>query len=76
MVVVFGLLLYIVIPTVGGGKDQSVFSASFWYSYGCSLFCEYQCIVYLLCMVTYYDVHIIFILFIRGSCLCNCCCGL
>ena len=52
MVTVFGLLLYIVIPTVGGGKDQSVFSASFWYSYGCSLFCEYQCIVHLLCIVT------------------------
>ena len=45
MVIVFGLILYIVTPTTGGNITQSVFSAGFWYSYGCSLFCEYQCIM-------------------------------
>ena len=42
MVIVFGLILYVVTPTTGGNMTRSVFSAGFWYSHGCSLFCEYQ----------------------------------
>ena len=39
----FGLVLYNVIPTAEGDTDQSVFSTSYWYNYGHSLFCEWRC---------------------------------
>ena len=45
MVIVFGLILYIVTPATEGNMTRSVFIAGFWYSYGCSLFCEYHCIM-------------------------------
>ena len=39
----FGLVLYNVIPTPEGDTDQSVFTTSYWYNYGHSLFCVWRC---------------------------------
>ena len=39
----FGLVLYNVIPTPEGDTDQSVFTTSYWYNYGHSLFCKWRC---------------------------------
>ena len=39
----FGLILYNIISVPEGGTDQSVFSISYWYNYGHSLFCEWRC---------------------------------
>ena len=43
MVIMFGLILYNIIPVPEGGTDQSVFSIDYWYNYGHSLFCEWRC---------------------------------
>ena len=42
MIIMFGRM-YNVIPTPEGDMDQSVFSISYWYDYGCSLFWEWKC---------------------------------
>ncbi|XP_065907997.1 solute carrier family 35 member F2-like isoform X1 [Dysidea avara] len=43
VVIMFGLILYNIISVPEGGTDQSVFSISYWYNYGHSLFCEWRC---------------------------------
>ena len=44
MIIMVGLILYNVIPTPEGDTaEQSVFSTSYWYNYGHSLFFEWRC---------------------------------
>ena len=43
IIIVFGLILYNIISVPEGGKNQSVFSVSYWRNYGRSLFCEWRC---------------------------------
>ena len=43
IVIMFGLVMYNVIPVPEGDTELSVFSAGYWYNYGHSLFCEWRC---------------------------------
>ena len=49
IIIVFGLLLYFVMPTLERDTDRSVFSFSYWFNYGHSLFCEWNCPQHIRC---------------------------
>ena len=46
MIIMFGLVLYTIVPAPEGDTEQLVFSIGFWYKYGHALFCKYNCTLY------------------------------